>query len=97
MNFLRLVLLVTTAIFFVGSERSAANNDLSTRSGPMNLNVIMTDEHNFRTLGCYRETMQGRQALVIDWDETAAMNDGSDEILDNVVEIPIIDVIDSIR
>ena len=30
----------------------------------MNLIVIMTDEHNFRTLGCYRETMEGRQAYM---------------------------------
>ena len=30
----------------------------------MNLIVIMTDEHNFRTLGCYRKTMEGRQAYM---------------------------------
>ena len=29
-----------------------------------NLIVIMTDEHNFRTLGCYREMMQKRQAYM---------------------------------
>jgi len=29
-----------------------------------NLIVIMTDEHNFRTLGCYRETMEKRQAYM---------------------------------
>ncbi|MFK7768104.1 MAG: sulfatase [Mariniblastus sp.] len=29
-----------------------------------NVIVIMTDEHNFRTLGCYRETMEKRQAYM---------------------------------
>lgn len=33
----------------------------------MNLIVIMTDEHNFRTLGCYRKTLSERQALM--WGE----------------------------
>jgi arylsulfatase A-like enzyme len=31
---------------------------------PMNLLIIQTDEHNFRTLGCYRELMPESQALV---------------------------------
>lgn len=31
---------------------------------PLNLIVIQTDEHNFRTLGCYRETLAPEQALV---------------------------------
>jgi len=30
----------------------------------LNLLVIHTDEHNFRTLGCYRDLMTGRQALM---------------------------------
>lgn len=30
----------------------------------MNLLVVQTDEHNFRTLGCYRETLPPAQALV---------------------------------
>ena len=33
-------------------------------SSSPNLIVIMTDEHNFRTLGCYRELMQKRQAYM---------------------------------
>ncbi|HRX80270.1 MAG TPA: sulfatase, partial [Pirellulaceae bacterium] len=31
---------------------------------PYNLLVIMTDEHNFRTLGCYRELLPESQALM---------------------------------
>ena len=31
---------------------------------PMNVLVIQTDEHNFRTLGCYREMMSEEQAFV---------------------------------
>ena len=31
---------------------------------PMNVLVIQTDEHNFRTLGCYRELMTEEQAFV---------------------------------
>lgn len=34
------------------------------RSKGPNVIVIMTDEHNFRTLGCYRETMEKRQAYM---------------------------------
>ena len=52
-----------------GSNRLDSN-------APANLIVIMTDEHNFRTLGCYRETMEGRQAYM--WG-------------DSVVETPDID------
>jgi arylsulfatase A-like enzyme len=34
---------------------------------PMNVLVIQTDEHNFRTLGCYRELMPKEQAFI--WGE----------------------------
>lgn len=34
---------------------------------PMNVLVIQTDEHNFRTLGCYRELMSDDQAFI--WGE----------------------------
>ncbi|MEM9586860.1 MAG: sulfatase-like hydrolase/transferase [Planctomycetota bacterium] len=37
---------------------------------PMNLLVIQTDEHNFRTLGCYRQTLPTEQAFV--WGKGAA-------------------------
>jgi len=35
-----------------------------TDSNPMNLLIIQTDEHNFRTLGCYRETLTRDQSHV---------------------------------
>ena len=44
-----------------------------------NLLVIMTDEHNFRTLGCYRKTLPADQAYV--WGKG------------NAVETPYIDSI----
>lgn len=46
---------------------------------PVNLLVIQTDEHNFRTLGCYRETLPEEQAYI--WGKDA------------VVETPHIDSI----
>ncbi|MEL6107431.1 MAG: sulfatase [Planctomycetota bacterium] len=46
---------------------------------PTNLLIIQTDEHNFRTLGCYRATLPVDQALI--WGE------------DGVVETPAIDSI----
>lgn len=45
----------------------------------MNLLIIQTDEHNFRTLGCYRDTLPPEQAFV--WGKEA------------VVETPAIDSI----
>ena len=36
----------------------------STHTPPMNVIVVMTDEHNFRTLGCYRKQMEQRQAYM---------------------------------
>jgi arylsulfatase A-like enzyme len=39
-----------------------ANSALA--ANPPNLLVIMTDEHNFRTLGCYRDLMSPDQAFV---------------------------------
>src|SRR5688500_10375347 len=36
-----------------------------TNAAPMfNLLIIQTDEHNFRTLGCYRELLSQEQALI---------------------------------
>jgi len=34
---------------------------------PRNVLIIQTDEHNFRTLGCYRDLMSNEQAYV--WGE----------------------------
>jgi arylsulfatase A-like enzyme len=48
-------------------------------SASPNLLIIHTDEHNFRTLGCYRDTLDAKQAAM--WGEG------------NVVETPHIDAI----
>lgn len=42
---------------------------LASAASPPNLLIIQTDEHNFRTLGCYRETLPKDQALI--WGEDA--------------------------
>ncbi len=55
---------------------------MCTRAGadePRNVLIIQTDEHNFRTLGCYRDTLDAEQALV--WGKDA------------MVETPAIDSI----
>lgn len=36
----------------------------SAKAATPNLLIISTDEHNFRTLGCYRDLMEGEQALM---------------------------------
>ena len=36
----------------------------SKHSGKPNLLIIQTDEHNFRTLGCYRQTLPPEQAFM---------------------------------
>jgi len=41
----------------------AAEAECETSSSP-NLLIIMTDEHNFRTLGCYRDQLSPEQALM---------------------------------
>ena len=43
-----------------------------------NVLIIMTDEHNFRTLGCYRETLPPEQALM--WGKTALDTPNIDRI-----------------
>ncbi|MCA9130516.1 MAG: sulfatase [Planctomycetales bacterium] len=52
-------------LLVVGSEFLAA-------TGPANLLVIQTDEHNFRTLGCYREHLPADQAFI--WGERAIVD-----------------------
>jgi len=52
------------------AQDAAATTDLNSTSGVTtrnksqrpNLIMIMTDEHNFRTLGCYRDLMERKQA-----------------------------------
>jgi arylsulfatase A-like enzyme len=46
---------------FLDSGQNAIGGTMGAKP---NLIVIMTDEHNFRTLGCYRETMEKRQAYM---------------------------------
>ncbi|MBT3200657.1 MAG: sulfatase [Phycisphaerales bacterium] len=48
------------AIVAVATPRSVFG---AAKSGP-NLLIIQTDEHNFRTLGCYRETLSPAQAFM---------------------------------
>ena len=45
------------------------NSTYALANESMNLLIIQTDEHNFRTLGCYRDTLEKDQAFV--WGETA--------------------------
>lgn len=47
----------------------ACVSSLASAASPPNLLIIQTDEHNFRTLGCYRETLPKDQALI--WGEDA--------------------------
>jgi uncharacterized sulfatase len=55
-------------VFFLFSQFSAIalaySDNAESKSAMPNVIVIMTDEHNFRTLGCYRETMEKRQAYM---------------------------------
>lgn len=43
---------------------AVASDATPTEGPPRNLLVIVTDEHNFRTLGCYRDTLPREQAEV---------------------------------
>ena len=58
----------------------AADNKGNLKGSRPNLLIIHTDEHNFRTLGCYRKTLPAKQAFV--WGEnviveTPTMTDAS--------------------
>jgi arylsulfatase A-like enzyme len=65
-----------TVIFLVTATTMSCVSQPSTKP---NLLIIQTDEHNFRTLGCYREQLSSDQALV--WGEG------------NIVETPNIDLL----
>ena len=43
---------------------SIGSSSLAGRAKQPNLLIIHTDEHNFRTLGCYRDTLSADQAFV---------------------------------
>lgn len=55
---LRCLLTIVFSLFMVWLAPSAT----ATTKGPTNVLLIITDEHNFRTLGCYRESMPREQA-----------------------------------
>lgn len=47
----------------------------------LNVVIVMTDEHNFRTLGCYRKTMEKRQAYM--WGPSVVETPHIDRIAQN--------------
>ena len=51
-----------------------------------NLLIIQTDEHNFRTLGCYRDTLSPEQALM--WGEAVVETPHIDWIADHGASAP---------
>ncbi len=69
MTLFRLYQLLSSALFLaVTGCLPAVTGRLPTGgaepSKPLNLLILQTDEHNFRTLGCYRETLSPEQALM---------------------------------
>ncbi|MEN8248307.1 MAG: sulfatase-like hydrolase/transferase, partial [Bacteroidota bacterium] len=70
---------ISIAFSFASCQKEEADN--STEKSSPNLLVIQTDEHNFRTLGCYRDQLDHEQAWV--WGEA------------NNVETPNIDYLAS--
>lgn len=58
--------IIKFVIFLSLFQCSGKNMNKSTKDKP-NLLIIQTDEHNFRTLGCYREHLSNDQAYV--WGE----------------------------
>lgn len=60
-NLSRSILFTAITLFFGGTLLSKDKNP------PMNVLIIQTDEHNFRTLGCYRELMSPNQSFI--WGE----------------------------
>jgi arylsulfatase A-like enzyme len=67
------------AMAVTGGLLLGAASSVSSGAQPMNVLIIQTDEHNFRTLGCYRETLPVEEAEI--WGKGA------------VVETPHIDSI----
>ncbi|TWU04852.1 sulfatase family protein [Stieleria varia] len=71
--------LLLTSILVATSIAMLHRTSISAAEPPVNLLIIQTDEHNFRTLGCYRDTLPKEQAFV--WGPKA------------IVETPAIDSI----
>lgn len=57
-------LLVLWGCFSPASATAAESGSKAAENGPKNLLIIYTDEHNFRTLGCYRDQLPPEQALM---------------------------------
>lgn len=51
-------LIIFTGVLFISGKAQKG------RTGKPNLLIIHTDEHNFRTIGCYRETLSDEQAFM---------------------------------
>ena len=52
---------LATLILLLGFHLTGSNANAESSDGP-NVLLLITDEHNFRTLGCYREQMPREQA-----------------------------------
>ena len=53
----------TAALLLMCAVGTASETRTSPQSsGPANVLLIITDEHNFRTLGCYRDSLPREQA-----------------------------------
>ena len=63
-NVLRTSLFLLLALVWSQALNRTFTNCFAVETVKPNLLVIMTDEHNFRTLGCYRELLPERQALM---------------------------------
>jgi arylsulfatase A-like enzyme len=79
MNFTQFVALLVMAFSAIPCSLFAQQNQADEEK--LNVLIIMTDEHNFRTLGCYRETMEKRQAYM--WGESVVETPNIDWIAKN--------------
>jgi len=56
--------IVALTLLIQPANRTHATEVVNAANRAPNLLIIQTDEHNFRTLGCYRETLSPEQALM---------------------------------
>ncbi len=72
---------ILLGLLILGSCNEVEKKEETSKKSP-NLLVIMTDEHNFRTLGCYRDLLSAEQAFV--WgDRLAVKTPNIDFLADN--------------
>ena len=62
--FLLKVILAVFLISSINCSKEIEDVPFEENSFKPNLLIIQTDEHNFRTLGCYREQLSHEQAFV---------------------------------